>query len=259
VVWVALLAGPGLGSSPSRATEDRLLVSVAISLEPAFREIVDAWRERHPRPGIDLNAGGSALLMQQIRRGAPVDLFVSASPDEVERLEGEGLLLPGSRRTIASNRLTIVVAAGREPPRDPAELSGAEWDRIAVGNPRTAPIGRYAERVLVATGCRDAVRSRLVLAENARQVLDYVLRGEVAAGIVYRTDALLFPDRLAHGPALDPGPAAPVYEAAIPRDSARRQSAVELLELIESDVGRRILSRHGFGEPPARGSGDERP
>jgi molybdate transport system substrate-binding protein len=236
-----------VSAAPTRASEERLLISVAISLKPAFAEIVEFWSAAHPDAEISINAGGSSLLMQQIRRGAPVDLFISASPLEVDRLEADGLVVVGSRLPVASNSLIVVVPAGREPPSRPAELRDATWGRVAMGNPRTAPVGRYSERALAALGVLEELRPRLVLGENARQVLDYVVRGEVDAGIVYRTDARLFPEQVTEGPTIDPGPGGPpIYEAVALSDSAHPTVAAGLLELIDSPIGREILQRHGF-------------
>lgn len=237
-----------LGSlaGPVRA-EGRLLVSAAVSLKPALAEVARVWSRSRPGVELELNAGGSAILLQQIRRGAPVDLFLSASPVEIDRLEQDGLLLPGARRVIASNELVLVVPHGGALPESVEDLREPRWRRIAIGNPRTAPVGRYARDALARADLWEPLQPRLVLGENARQVLDYVARGEVAVGLVYRTDAILLPDRVHGGPPLPPGPGGPVrYEAAVPRDAPNPRLALELLELLVSDRGRRILRGHGF-------------
>jgi len=229
---------------------EALHVSVAVSLKPALAEVARSFEERRPGVEVQLNAGASGVLLQQTRRGAPTDLFVSASPLEIDRLESEGRVAPGSRRNVATNRLVVIVPSGRIPPETLGELALPTYDRIAVGNPRTAPVGRYADEALRSLGLREALGRRLIYAESARQVLDYVSRGEVAAGLVYHSDALLLPERVTEGPLVPPGAHTPIlYQAVVLDDARRPDDARALLSLLLSKTGRGILSRHGFAAP----------
>jgi len=234
----------------SVAAERSILVSVAISLEPALSELAALFERSHQGTELLLNAGGSGVLSQQARRGAPVDLFVSASPVELDRLEAEGLLSPSERRIVASNRLVIVVPRGTTPPARVEELIDRRFDRIAVGNPATAPVGRYTRQALDALGLWDSLAPRLVQGENARQVLDYVSRGEASAGLLYRTDADLLPDRVELGPELPAGSHQPIrYEAAVLNDAEQARLAGEFLDLLVSETGLQVLRSHGFADP----------
>ena len=246
VVTLLLLApGPGAAAEP-----EPLSVAVAISLRPAIDEAAALFVEQRTDARLRVHAGGSGLLMQQLRRGAPFDLFISASADEIERLERAGRVRGASRRTLAGNRLVVVVPREATPPATAAGLSAPVYDRIATGNPRTAPLGRYAEDALRALGLWESLERRIIPAENARQALEYVARGEVAAGILYRSDARLAGDRIRLGPEL-PSHAQPDirYEAAILTDARRPDLAAELLDLLQSAAGREILERHGFIAP----------
>ena len=77
-----------LPAVPSAGAEEKseLWVAVAMSLRPAMQETADLFEARHPATEVVLNAGASGLLLQQMLRGAPADLFVSASPREPDRL-----------------------------------------------------------------------------------------------------------------------------------------------------------------------------
>jgi molybdate transport system substrate-binding protein len=238
-LWLALAA------TTVASAESTLTVSVAISLRPVVQELTGRWSEAEPRSTLVLNAGGSGVLVQQIRRGAPVDLFISASPHELDLLAAEGRLLDGSRTILASNTLVVVVPAGRPAPADAAALAGPRYDRIAIGNPRTAPLGRYSRASLQALDLWESLQPRLVPAENAMQALQYVARGEVAAGIVYMSDLRLAADRIVAGPRL-PSPLPIRYEAAILEDCRAPTAARELLDLLISDAGAAALELHGF-------------
>ena len=227
-----------------------LHVSVAISLRPAVKQAVAAYRSQHPAVGILLNAGGSGVLLQQALRGAPVDVLISASPDEIERLIAEARALPASRRRIASNQLVVVTPQGLPVPARLEDLLRPEFDRIAVGNVRTAPLGRYTGEALRAMGLWERIRGRLVPAENARQVVEYVARGEVAAGIVYRTDARLLEGRVVTGPEIPSQLHAPItYEGIVLAAPGKQSAALSFLDWLASEPGRDALARHGFRSP----------
>ena len=239
-----------LGSSDPAAAPGETLVSAAVSLRPALTEAAATYRAEHGGPEIRINTGASGLLLQQIRRGAPVDLFVSASSREIDALEVDGRVRPGSRVAVASNRLVVLVPAGERAPEELAALADPGFGRVAIGNPKTAPVGRYAERALRELGLWDALEPRLVFAENARQTLEYVARGEVSAGVLYRSDARIAAGRVELGPEI-PAAAHPAirYEAAVIDDAPHPDAALAFLHWLVSDAGRKILARHGFLPP----------
>lgn len=241
VAALALLTSLGLGCSAQ--DESPIVAATAASLAPAMREVVDRFEA-------ELTTGGSGLLVQQILRGAPVDVFISASPVEIERLRGAGLLVDGAGRAIASNRLLVVAPRGsRSAPGSVADLTDERFARIAVANPRTAPLGRYTEQALRAASVYERLAPRLVFAENARHTLDYVARGEADAGIVYASDGRIAPVDVAfvldlelHDPI--------IYYAAVVASGAPPDRAAGLIEFLVSVEGRRILGRHGLEAAP---------
>jgi molybdate transport system substrate-binding protein len=225
---------------------------VAVSLRPAVAEAAAAFGVAS---GLELriNAGGSGVLLQQIRRGAPADLLLSASSEEIDRLVEDGLADPGTRRAIASNRLVVVVPAGARLPAAVEDLASPEYALVAVASPRTAPLGRYTAQSLHALGLDEALGPRLVFAEHARQVLDYVARGEVDAGVVYVTDALSPAGRVTAGPEIPATAHERVaYEGVVISAAARPAEARAFLDWLGSAAGGELLRRHGFGPPPAQ-------
>ena len=151
---------------------------------------------------------------------------------------------------MASNRIVVVVPASGKPPGRIEELAGPAFDLVAVGNPRTAPLGRYSKEVLETLGLFETLRPRLVQGENARQVLDYVVRGEVAAGLVYRTDADLAAGGVVVGPEAPADSHSPIlYEGVVLGGSAEPELAGAFLEYLASAEGGRVLERFGFLSP----------
>jgi molybdate transport system substrate-binding protein len=226
-----------------------LLVSAASSLRGVIDEVVEAYRERFPGADVAINTAASGVLLRQIERGAPVDLFLSASREEVDLLEKQGLVR--ARTRFAENRLVVVVPGGRSPPKSFEELSAERFGRIAIGNPGTVPAGRYARESFETLGLFDAIESRLVFGENVRQVLDWAVRDEVDAALVYSTDAELVADRIAIGPIAPPRSHSDiVYEGAVIEGASNPDLALQLLEFLAFGPGKQILSRKGFMIPP---------
>ena len=226
------------------------LVAAAISLKAPLEDAARRFGAASPGAAIAFTFGSSGQLASQIEHGAPVDVFVGASPVEIERLALGGRLDLATRAALAGNRLVVVVPRGAATPEDLAGLAAPRFARIAIGNPRTVPAGRYARQALVATGIADAVESRLVYAENAVQIVDLVARGEVDAAVIYATDAAARGDAL--GPALEiPSKLhAPILcEGAIVAGAADEARALAFLRFLASPVGREIFAKHGFVAP----------
>jgi molybdate transport system substrate-binding protein len=244
IASVALVVALGAAGNDAE-----ILVSAASSLRGVIDEVVEAYRERFPGTDVAINTAASGVLVRQIEQGAPVDLFLSASRDEVDRLEAQGLVR--ARRGFAANRLVVVVPGGRSPPTNLEELSAERFSRIAIGNPGTVPAGRYARESFETLGLLDAIGSRLVFGENVRQVLDWAVRGEVDAALVYSTDAARVADRVAIGPTVPPrSHSAIVYDGAVIEGTRNPDPALQLLEFLASGPGEEILSGKGFVTPP---------
>ena len=226
-------------------------VSAALSLKGAFEEIAAVYQNKHPGERVQFNFAASGLLQRQIEAGAPVDVFASASPREMDELDRKQLLTDGSRRTFVRNEIVLIIpAGGTSAPRSFADLKDASVRRIALGNPATVPAGKYAEEVLRSSAVWDSIADRLVPCENVRQGLDYTVRGEVDAGILFATDAAGVSGVTVAATA-PPGSHRPaMYHIAILRSAAHRPAAQAFIELLLSADGRTVLKRRGFLAAP---------
>lgn len=173
----------------ARAEATPLRIAAAASLRDVVGEIVLAYERQHAvvvQP--TFNASGQIVAM--IRAGAPVDVFLSAGTREVDALVTDGLVDPDSRTVFAGNVLVLVVSIdAKAPPTSFDDLKKPAFGKVAMGQPKTVPAGLYAQQVLDHLKLTSALEGRVVYASHVRQVLDYVARGEVGAGLVYRTDA----------------------------------------------------------------------
>ncbi len=236
------------------ADAQEITLSVAISMKEAVTEIGRRFAETRQRVTPRYNFGSSGELQKQIEAGAPVDLFISAAERQMDELEKKGLILPETRRAFARNVLTVIKPAdSRLDLSKPADLLDPRIGRIAIGNPKTVPVGEYAEESLRILGLWDRIRSKLVFAENVRQVLDYVARGEVDAGFVYPTDAAVRRDRVKEAFRPPEDTYRPViYPVAVVAASKQAELGRAFIDLLVSREGQAILSRFGFQSPGVR-------
>jgi molybdate transport system substrate-binding protein len=245
------LATAILAPDAARADERRpLAVFAAASLQNALFAAAEAWRRESGRP-VTLSFGASSALARQIDQGAPADIFASADLEWMDWADRRGLIAPGTRRSLLGNRLVLVEPASA-PPSDLAispgfPLARALGDsRLATGEPRTVPAGRYARTALESLGVWTEVAGRIAGVENVRAALALVARGEVRFGIVYATDARSEPRVRVVGtfPAASHPPI--VHPFAV-TTASRHPDAAAFLAWLQAPVASGLLEEQGFG------------
>jgi molybdate transport system substrate-binding protein len=232
---------------PAEKKDREILVSAAISLKEAFEKISSEF-EKQTGIQVRFNFGSSGLLQKQIETGAPVDVFASAAEKQMDDLQAKGLIVPGSRRDFASNTLVLILPSQTKVVlKSFSDLVRPQVERLAIGSPKTVPAGQYAEDALKNLKLWDTVQPRLVLAENVRQVLDYVTRGEVDAGIVYASDMAG-----AHGEAViaaraPAGSHSPIrYPVAVVQQTDKGKDAQRFIDFLIGSAGQSVLKQYGF-------------
>ena len=230
---------------PTRAAT--LTVSAAISMKDG---LTDAGQQFEQTTGdhLTFNFLASGPLMKQIEEGAPVDIFFSAAHKQMDQLKSENLIDDSTQRIVARGELVLIVPAdAKDPPTSFAELNSPKCKRIAIGEPKSVPAGDYAMQTLKSLNLADVLAPRLQTAANVRQVLDYVERGEVDAGLVYRTDALSSGGKVRIVAVADESTHQPIeYPGAVIKSSKEHEEAQKFLEFLSSTQGEDVLARHGF-------------
>lgn len=226
-----------------------ITVSAAASLGNAFKEIGAAYEKQHPGDKVLFNFAASDALVQQIAKGAPVDVLASADQESMDKADSLKLLAAGTRRNFASNTLVLVQPADSKLAlRGLRDLTGAAVQRVALGNPASVPAGRYARAALELAGLWPAVLDKLIYASSVRQCLDYVARGEVDAGLVYGTDSALMKDKVQVLATLPT--ATPIsYPIAVIGAAAQATAGRRFADFVQAPAGQAILARYGFGRP----------
>lgn len=233
----------------ARAPSVTLTVAAAASLHEAVMELDSLYRLEHPDIAVRATFGASGALRQQIEQGAPIDVFISASERHVDALQ-TGRADPRSRRVLAGNELVLVVpATSPATVRGFADLGSPAVRRVAIGAAASVPAGEYAEETLRSLGIAGAVARKAVYAQNVRQVLAYVERGEVDAGLVYRTDAAASGKVrvVASAPAATHSPI--TYPLVLITPASHADEARAYAAFLLGPRGREVLARRGFTLP----------
>jgi molybdate transport system substrate-binding protein len=242
-----------LVSTAGVAQAQEVTLSVAISMKDVVEELGRGFMAARPGVTLRYNFGSSKELQKQIEAGAPVDLFISAAQRQMDDLEKAGLITATTRRVFARNVLTVVKPVDSKIDiAKPADLLDARITKIAVGNPKTVPVGQYTEESLKALGLWEKLQPKLIFSENVRQALDYVARGEVDAGFVYTTDAATRTQQVKEAFRPPEDTYRPVlYPVAVVASSKNPAIARAFADLLMSRDGQMVLGRFGFLPPPS--------
>lgn len=241
---VAALLGGGVAAavlSGPAATRAAPRVFAAASLRAVFSEI-----DRAP----SYNFAGSNQLQTQIERGAPADVFASASPKEAQALFREGRC--ARPVTFATNVLVLLVPAGNPGSIESVDsLETGPRRRLAVGSPGV-PIGDYTRALLGRLRLTSILKRNIVSNESSvANLAAKVALGSADAGFAYITDAKSAGARVRAIP-LPAGAQPPVrYQlCAVKRSGADTAGAAAFIKKVTAAGGRRVLSGRGFGLPP---------
>ncbi|MBC7604585.1 MAG: molybdate ABC transporter substrate-binding protein [Ramlibacter sp.] len=234
---------------PALAMAQQITVSTAASLTDAFKELGPKFEASKPGTTVRFNFGASGALLQQISQGAPADVFVSADQETMNRAVVQNLIDIDSRRNFVSNSLVMIEPAkGGAGLKSLQDLTGASVRKIAIGKTATVPAGRYTKEALDNAKLWTALEPKFVQADNVRQVLDYVSRGETEAGFVYRTDAAIMASKVkvvltatGHSPI--------AYPIAVVSESRQKAIARDFIAFLYTDAAQQVLARYGFGKP----------
>ena len=191
----------------------------------------------------------SSALMKQIEQGAPADVFVSADLDWMDYGSQKKLIKDDTRVNLLGNRLVLIAPKDSKignvtigPGFDLAKLAGD--GRIATGDVRAVPVGKYAKAALEKLGAWAAVEPKMAMAENVRAALVLVARGEAPLGIVYETDAKVEPNVKIVGAFPDDSHPPIIYPVAL--TVTAKPDAAPYLAFLRSQAAKTIFEKYGF-------------
>lgn len=242
VVATAILLATGQAAA-------ELTVSAASSLTNAFKEIAEGYQAQNPAAKVALNFGASGALLQQLAKGAPVDVFASADQETMDMAQQQGLVKAADRHDFVRNTLVLIVPFDTTSvPRRLDDLVPPGIKRIAIGIPNSVPVGRYTKHALEAAKLWTVLGPKAINTQNVRQSLDYVARGEVDAGFVYATDAALMKNKVkvAFEVPLEMAIRYPIARTAAGGNAVE---AERFVRYVLSPAGQAVLLKFGFRKP----------
>ena len=244
-VIVVVLGGPipAAVRGQTRASTP-LMVFAASDLGPVFKQLVPQF-EQKTKTSVTLVLGSTGMLAQQIRNGAPADVFFAANESFINGLVAENLTVPKSRVLYARGRVaTVALKSSGMRVESLADLADARVRRIAIANPQHAPYGLAAKEALEAAGLWKAVQPKMVFGENVQQAVQFVRSGSAEAGVVARSvadtpdlDWKLVDERM-HAP-LD-------QMAVVLARTKQVEASAAFLAFVNSGAARVVMRRFGF-------------
>ena len=233
VATVALVAS----FTPNRA-EGPATVYAAASLTDVFPKV---------SPSSRFQFAGSNQLALQITRGAPADVFASASPVYTQDLYRNGVV--EKPRAFATNSLVLAI-----PRSNPAKIHSIQdlakrpKLKLVVAGVKV-PIGLYTREVLKRLGLLRVLRKAVSQEPDVKGIVGKLALGEADAGFVYATDVRAASSRLIAIPLPKRSQPTVLYEVSVVKGSQNREGALEFVADLLSTDGRRELARAGFGLP----------
>ncbi len=229
-----------------------LTVFAAASLTDAMQDVGALWTA-HGHGKLVFSFASSSTLAQQIERGAPAGVFVSADEKWMDELAQRGSLAPHSRVDLLGN--TLVLVEPKAGLKAVTLTAGGNLDavlgpsgRLAVGDPAHVPAGIYAQQALERLGMWPKMERRLAPADSVRSALRLVELGEAPAGIVYGTDVRVTPILAvaAEFPADSHDPI--LYPAAVVADNDSAE-ARGFLAFLQTQPAQDVFRHYGFSRP----------
>ena len=246
-IFVALLV-LAAAVPPALAQDKTLTVFAAASMKNALDDIGAAYTAK---TGVRIIAsyGPSSGLARQIEQGAPADMFISADTDWMDYAISRKSVDESTRMNLLGNTLVLIA------PKDSGvesvdigpgfDLAGLAGDgRIATGDVRSVPVGKYARAALQKLGAWQAAEAKFAMADSVRAALALVARGEAALGIVYSTDARVEPGVKVVG--TFPAYAHPAIVYPVAATATAKPQTLDYLAFLRSTAAKNIFEKYGF-------------
>lgn len=219
-------------------------VFAAASLTETFTELGKQFESAHPGMKVTYSFGASSALAEQIKQGAPADVFASAAPKNMQQVVEAGEIT-AAPAVFVRNRLEIAVPQG-----NPGKITGlADFGK---SEPKIAlcaeqvPCGAAAAKVFEVAGINPQPDTREA---DVKAVLTKVTLGEVDAALVYRTDVKAAGDKVQGIDFPESAQAINDYPVAALAKAPNSAAAAAFVEFVQSGAARTVFGNAGFDTP----------
>lgn len=224
-----------------------ILVAAASSVMPALTKIATEFEKTNTAIKITFTFGSSGKLAQQIKSGAPIDVFISASSSDMDMLEEERKIESDTRIDITSNTLVVIRQKNADNSlNNEGNPFMFEINHFGIGNPNTVPAGVYAKEALTKLGEWETLEPKFVYGKDVRQVLTFVETGNAEMGIVFTSDAQSS-SKVEVISEIDPTlHSSAVYPGAVVTATKQPKVASAFLDYMKTPEVQKILVDYGF-------------
>jgi molybdate transport system substrate-binding protein len=237
-----------MAAAPAPAQDKVLTVFAAASMKNALDEASSAYSAKSGVKVVASYAASSALA-KQLEQGAPADIFISADTDWMDYSSGKKTISDMTRVNLLGNKIVLIAPKDSKIADvkigqgfDLAKLAGD--GKIATGDVKAVPVGKYAKAALEKLGSWQAAEPKFAMAESVRAALALVARGEAALGIVYETDAKVEPGVKIVG--VFPADSHPAIIYPVAATATAKSDAAGYLAFLKSDAAKSIFEKYGF-------------
>jgi molybdate transport system substrate-binding protein len=247
-IFAALVVLLGAAHSPAVAEDKTITVFAAASMKNALDDI-DAAYTAKTGVKITVSFAASSALAKQIEQGAPADVFISADTDWMDYATAKKNINEPTRINLLGNSIVLIAPKDSEINNvniaasfDLAKLAGD--GKIATGDVKAVPVGKYARAALEKLGAWRAAEPKFAMADSVRAALTLVARGEAVLGIVYSTDAKVEPGVKIVG-IFPPGSHPPIIYPVAATTTAKPEAS-DYLAFLNSTAAKTIFEKYGF-------------
>jgi molybdate transport system substrate-binding protein len=244
---VASAAQTGCKDRPVAAPGARpIRIAAASDLTFAFEELGKRFEQKYQGKPI-FTFGSTGQLAKQIAEGAPFDLFAAANVSFVDEVIRAGACDPETKAPYARGRIVVWTprSGTAAAPGSLAELVDPRFVKIAIANPDHAPYGKAARQALQSAGLWEALRPRIVYAENIKQTMQFAATGNAEVAIVALSLAVASKDG-SHF-LVDERLHQPIDQALVVcRRGAAPAGGRAFASFVNSPEGREVMKRYGF-------------
>lgn len=234
-----------------RTSSTEVLVAAAADLRFAMDSLVATFSKQHPDITVKPTYGSSGNFFEQIKNGAPFDLFFSADVDYPRQLKAQDRT--ASDVHIYGTGQLVLWSKTLDPSLEKMNtLLATSVTKIAIANPAHAPYGKRAEESLHHYGLYDKVKDKLIFGENIAQTAQYAQSGAADVGMIALSLALSPAMRQSGGKYwLIPSTAhQPLLQGFVLLPHSKGNAAAEkFARFCDSGTAKEILRSFGFGEP----------
>lgn len=223
-----------------------LKVAVAANLQGVIKVLGEDFA-RKTKIKIEPIIGASGNLTNQIRNGAPFDVFLSADMAFPEDLDKSGFT---ASKPVIYALGSLIICSNQNLDLNHWEqlLQSNSIKKITLANPATAPYGKAAKEILERKSLLQKIQPKVVYGENISQVNIYITTGVVAIG--FTTEALISDaanKQKLYWKKINTSDYQSINQAmVILKHAANNQQAKQFFKYMQSPAAKSILKKHGY-------------